>query len=276
MIGEKKGLLTILEFSHKKATNNYWKANCKCGNVRIISTGEWNRNRTPVPSCGCYRKIDDYTGKKFNSLEVIKFYKIIKHLRFWICKCVCGKEVITDIYSLKVGKKKSCGCQKKLYFINKFGSPQNRFLKKVLKKEDGCWEWIGCIAPNGYGSCGMGYVFPEQRAHRCSFRLFVGEIPNNLWVLHKCDNKKCVNPDHLYLGTVKDNVKDAIERGHWPIGKNKKKGSLGEKNNKAKLSNDDVVFIRNSKMKNLDLSKKFNVHIGTIQMIKRKGTWTHI
>jgi len=92
-------------------------------------------------------------------------------------------------------------------------TPQERFWKKV-EKTDSCWNWNGAITTTGYG------VFQKGRrgeclhkAHRFSFEIHHGEIPQGLLVLHKCDNKRCVNPDHLELGNHSKNIIDAWDRG---------------------------------------------------------------
>jgi len=84
------------------------------------------------------------------------------------------------------------------------------FLKKIRKMNSGCWHFTGSISTTGYGK--IGYAGKVMLAHRLSFMFFRGEI-NNLMVLHSCDNRKCVNPDHLFLGTAKDNTRDMIEKG---------------------------------------------------------------
>lgn len=94
------------------------------------------------------------------------------------------------------------------------------FWNKVAKL-DKCWEWQACLNEAGYGMIGVGDKKVE-RAHRFSYRLHIGEIPNGMFVCHKCDNRKCVNPEHLFLGTNSDNVKDMFDKK-----RNKKPPSMG-------------------------------------------------
>lgn len=96
----------------------------------------------------------------------------------------------------------------------KYDKDQDRINENVLEEENGCWEWQLGLDNHGYG---MSRINGKQdKAHRVSYRAFVGEIPAGKSVLHTCDNRKCVNPDHLYCGTAKDNMRDAKERGRLP------------------------------------------------------------
>lgn len=86
----------------------------------------------------------------------------------------------------------------------------DRFWRKV-RKGRGCWEWISCKGEKGYGSFGVGHK--TKRAHRFSWEMSKGKIPDGMCVLHRCDNPRCVRPDHLFLGTPKDNTMDMIRKG---------------------------------------------------------------
>lgn len=97
----------------------------------------------------------------------------------------------------------------------KKSDPKARFLKKVNVVENGCHEWTSTIHRDGYGR--VHYEGAQRIAHRVAYMLFIGEIPNGMFVCHHCDNRKCVNPDHLYAGTAKQNMRDKVARfkGLW-------------------------------------------------------------
>lgn len=141
-----------------------------------------------------------------------------------------------------------------------------------------CWEWSGHKTKplNGYG------VFSVKSryylAHRLSYLFFKGEFSKYLLVLHKCDNKKCVNPKHLFLGTHKDNATDRESKGRGIKGR--KCGPKGERQGLAKLSDHKVISIRKLWSKGFlsqaKIAKKFNVTAGLIHCIVRNKNWTHI
>lgn len=97
----------------------------------------------------------------------------------------------------------------------------------IVRPELGpCWEWTASLNSKGYGKMNVGgYEAKYQAAHRISWELVRGKIPDNLKVLHRCDNTKCVNIDHLFLGTQADNLRDMHNKGRAP-----KINNSGEKN----------------------------------------------
>ena len=150
-------------------------------------------------------------------------------------------------------------------FLNGGAPIEERFWPKV-KKSPTCWLWLGATA----GAGDYGYVrFQGKacRAHRVAWALTHGPIPNGMCVLHKCDVPQCVNPDHLFLGTYADNTADALKKGRMPY---------GERSCAAKLTEDNVRFIRASDMNGSALSKLFGVAHQQISRIKNGQRWKHI
>ena len=148
-----------------------------------------------------------------------------------------------------------------------------RFARKVLVTNT-CWIWTASLTPKGYGQ--FRYKGTTRRAHRVVWELLVGKIPDGLWVLHTCDVKNCVNPDHLFLGTPLDNMRDMIEKGRdcheapqW-----------GESHWDSKLTESEVLEIRSfysiGNYRHKDLAEMFNISKETIGNIVRRETWRHI
>ena len=145
----------------------------------------------------------------------------------------------------------------------KWKSTADRFWSYV-HKTDSCWLWRGHIE-NGYGR--LCFNRKDTRAHRVAWTLTHGNIPGGLLVLHKCDVRLCVRPDHLFLGTTRDNVNDAIS---------KHRHTRGEMHGNHKLTADDVRFIRASTESNRSLATRFGVHITRIGHIRARKSWRHV
>lgn len=228
------------------------------------------------------RKRMNLKGKKFGRLLVIKRCK--DHVTEsgyisprWKCICDCGNTKIIRQQRLINGTTRSCGCLH-IEWAKKHGSKLNLItdekqyiLDRIeINKETGCWEWTGTCFFSGYARAGLysrkGKKY-SQHANRMSYVVFKGDIPENMYVCHSCDNPKCVNPDHLFLGTPKDNAIDM---------KNKRRSLSGEKHPNSKLTEHDALEIRKSKRSKEFLSEKYGVSVYTIRDVLIRRTWNHI
>lgn len=216
----------------------------------------------------------DMVGKQFNRWSVLreaaKPEGSTQTGKFFACVCECGTEKVVYGITLRNGHSKSCGCHKaelnamrmKEMRLKQSGTIEERFFSRFVKLENGCWQWRAHTDKDGYG------VLPGDRrnirAHRFSYERHIGEIPQGLIVCHKCDNPGCVNPDHLFVGTAKDNAQDALQKGrHY----------AGEKNGRSKLTDNDVLIIQKSTLSGPDLARHFGVNRSTINRIKRGKSW---
>lgn len=127
----------------------------------------------------------------------------------------------------------------------------------------GCWLWTAYCTPSGYGSFTL-KNWP-YRAHRASWILKYGTIPDGLLVLHKCDTPSCVNPDHLFIGTQSDNLKDAFRKGRI--------STKGDNSRSRKLCTRDVAAILAATGSQKEIASRYNVHHSTISLIKSRKIW---
>lgn len=154
---------------------------------------------------------------------------------------------------------------------------KEKFTQKYIIDENNCWLWTAAKNQKGYGYFGVYYQeqkkFKIKYAHRVSYEFYVGEIPSKLLVLHKCDVPRCVNPDHLFIGTDLDNAIDKIKKGRAADTK-------GEKNGRAILNKEKVLKIRKlyktGKYSQVKLAEMFGVKKSIIGRILLGQAWSHV
>lgn len=219
---------------------------------------------------------------KFCSVELTVDNASKKNTKYWRneCKPCRSKSVITyqknnhdnrKVYMRewvrKSGRVKQYPCeycQKPCYkkYKNCFCSDRCRFMSYVKMYED-CWLWIGPLNRGGYGKFCFGNI-KSDTAHRVSYKIFKGDIPDGMFICHSCDVRNCVKPEHLWIGDHQENMLDMIEKGRQ----------------RSKLTFKDVFKIRELVEKfgfpQSKVVKMFNLTSGTVSSIIHRRIWKHV
>jgi len=194
-------------------------------------------------------------------------------------KCeVCGKKLSTYGTKRCINCGKSDEHREKLAIAKRGGLTfEEYFWSKVNKRgEGGCWNWTGVFNKGGYGMVKKNSKY--IKATRIVWEMFNGKVPkgkgwHGVCVCHKCDNRACVNPKHLFLGTQADNMRDMVAKGRSP-------NNVGEHNPNVKLGRKDIFKIRKLYTgeygQQTSLAKQFGVAQNTIYDIVNNNSWSHI
>ena len=141
---------------------------------------------------------------------------------------------------------------------------------EMVRKTDTCWLWTGSCDRDGYGRFWSNKF--NVSAHRYSYQIHYGFIPDGLFVLHSCDTPACVNPDHLWLGTNQDNMDDMVNKGRCIRAK-------GENSGNAKMTINQVRSIREKHKRKItykELANEYGVTKQNIGAVVNRKTWRHV
>lgn len=202
---------------------------------------------------------EDFLGKRFGRLIAEKRVLISGGpLALWICRCDCGntKTVKEDTFLIFDAKKLSCGC----------ASKEKRRMPLSWKRDGDCivCDWPGLPADR--------YPTVSINGNSMSYSRLIlmrrlGSMNSEVLTRHKCDNRHCVNPDHLEPGSFKDNMDDKVKRGRQ---------QRGEAHAASKLTEDAVRIIRNSSERNRPLATRFGVSDSIISSVRTRRIWKHV
>lgn len=214
----------------------------QCGKLRLV-----------MP----YRSVQKYCS---NACRAQGMYRTVEYT----CQA-CG---------LKFGDKRSKRrkyCSKVCEGLGKKTLISDRFFACV-QKTDTCWLWACYRDPHSYGRMsGEGHSATHLLAHRVSWQLHNGPIPEGMFVCHACDNPPCVNPAHLFLGTALDNSRDMIQKG---------RGVRGERAGSARFTAEQIRDMRErysrGDISQGQLAREYRTSTGTMNAILRRKTWKHI
>lgn len=141
--------------------------------------------------------------------------------------------------------------------------------RSIPEPNSGCWLWLGAIT-NGYGWYGERRGVTD-RAHRLSWMAYRGPIPTGMYVCHRCDNRLCVNPEHLFLGTPTENNHDMMRKNRF-----RAPHTCGERHGHAKLSEQNVLDIFRSRERARDVAARYGLAERTVYGIRAGERWQHL
>ena len=195
---------------------------------------------------------------------------------YGLCHCGCGERA-----AIAARTERALGWVKgepKRYIARHYSPPKQdekaRFEAKIEIDGNGCWEWLGCYGKERYGRFRRASG-KTQSAHRASYEIFKEPVPDGLYVLHSCDNRWCVCPDHLRAGTLSENTQEAITRGRWVHPPRHE----GETHPRAKLTSEQVLEIRDlfdQGWIKSDIARAYDIPPGHVTKIGQRESWSQL
>ena len=150
-----------------------------------------------------------------------------------------------------------------------YKTPNDAFMARSVMRDSGCIEWIGSRDSNGYGQLRINKKL--VKAHRYAVEQKTGPIPFGMVVMHICDNPRCVNVDHLRIGTYTDNVRDMDAKGRRVNNQ-----ARGMASYNAKITDDDVKAIRSDNRRQIDIAASYGIAQTVVSKIKLYQAWSHV
>ena len=217
-------------------------------------------------------------GDKFGKLTVAELAaKSEWGAPSWRCQCACGSVVVLRALCLRRALRTSCGCDRRT-LADRFWErvDRNGTAPSHVVELGPCWLWTGARLKLANGALSYGSIGERKDvrhlAHRVSWKLHFGDVPEGMCVCHKCDNPQCVRPDHLFLGTQQDNMADKLAKGRAVFNR----FPTGEAHPNAKADEETVRTIRELRGAGLSLAKigaRVGLHASTVHDIVRATTW---
>lgn len=179
----------------------------------------------------------------------------------------CGAPMSIYPSDIKHGRGRHCSldCRKPKW-------PERFWQKMTIGSDVQCWNWNEYLDTGGYGRVWVPSLRREVKSHRVAWELRNGQIPSGIFVLHRCDNRRCCNPSHLFIGTIADNVRDCIRKGRTNQVK-------GERVYGSRLNGEKVLQIRKARSAGERvkvLAEVYGVSEKTISSVALGRTWAHV
>lgn len=262
MTGMKVGRLTVLRATEAVNGRAVWVCACACGSEKSV-TGKHLRSGQVV-SCGCKKKeqrvtdADQAARRKAYAKENTEAAR--QSNRKYRAKNLDSLREKTRVQQSEYRKANAA-----LGILESIRSVDDFWSRVDVGEDSSCWNWLGAKADRGYG-----FYAPMPgvllRAHRVAYALNNGGIDDELFVCHKCDNPSCCNPNHLFLGTPKDNMGDMISKGRKVV-------QRGEQNHYSKLKAQQVVQIFVDPRTNKEIAEDYGISRSLASMIRRRSLW---